>query len=339
MPDDRRDLLASLDPIVREHALQPQPLAFTAEGAVAARTDLVAHLDRDFSRWGRRSDPVPIEREIEERPIRLEQTGAYADLLDGAATGGVRLRLYHPQPGAVLPLHVHLHGGAWRTGSIDEQCTRHAARHLARRARVAVATVAYRLAPEHPWPAGLVDVLAAIEQLRDRGGSLGLDVASVSIGGVSAGANLAAAAVLAGTALRMQGLVLEVPALDLTGATALAARPGLAEDELRDVTGHYLADAAEATHPLVSPLLAPDLSGMPATWIISADLDPLQRDAVAFERRLAEARVPVEHLRIAGALHGSGILSGVWAPATRWQDGVVAAVAAAHSEVSARGQG
>src|SRR5690606_4532718 len=112
------------------------------------------------------------------------------DLAAPVEGGVVRVRLYEPPDGrGPLPLHVFLHGGGWCIGTLEERDPR--CRQIAVGARCAVASVDYRLAPEHPYPVPLEDCYAALVWLVEQAADLGLDASRVSIGGESAGANLA----------------------------------------------------------------------------------------------------------------------------------------------------
>lgn len=242
--------------------------------------------------------------------------------------GSIRIRLYYPVGRARdLPAHVFLHGGGWWQGSIDDRVNDAGCRRLAAGSGVAVAAVDYRLAPEHPFPAGLEDCCAALRWLAAEAGRLGLDPARISVGGNSAGAGLAAAAALIARGDKsMPSLVfqlLEVPALDISQEAGGA-------DELRIPAGLYLPDPGLASLPAASPLLSPDLSGLPPASIYVAEHDPLRRQGEAYARRLAEAGVPATLEFGAGGVHGSLLLTRIWPPAADWQRKSARLLAAAH---------
>jgi acetyl esterase len=184
--------------------------------------------------------------------------------------GSIGLRSYHPgdRPAdgpAPPPGHVYVHGGGWWLGTLD-----HRDALLARRAvntGNVVVSVEHRPAPEHRYPVPAEDVYAALSWVAAHGPDLGVDVARLSIGGDSSGANLAAAAALmardrGGPSLVAQ--VLEIPALDLTlGHAEREPDPSavvLTYDELAENIGRY-ADPDRRTEPYASPVLAADLSG------------------------------------------------------------------------------
>jgi acetyl esterase len=251
------------------------------------------------------------------------------DHVVGVPGGTVTVRAYRPSMRVPLPAHLELHGGGWWLGSIDEQVNEATCRYRCVRAYCVVFAVEYRLAPEHPFPTAVGDVYAALNWIAEHASELGIDAGRVSIGGTSAGANLAAAVTLvardrSGPPLQFQ--LLEVPALDLTGDSMRAA---LATEELRPLAGQidefetplhrYLTDRSAALEPLASPVHADDLSGLPPAHIMTAEYDPLREEGERYARRLAAAGVPTTVTRCAGAVHGTSYLTRVWQPARDWQ--------------------
>jgi acetyl esterase len=210
---------------------------------------------------------------------------------------GIPIRLHGPGAEAGLPLLVYLHGGGWSKGSaaeIDALCAT-----LADGAHCAVAAVDYRLAPEHPFPAGLDDCFAATAWLASRG-------SEVAIGGSSAGANLAAAVALlardrGGPSLVFQLLV--YPPVDHRAA-ADAERARFRRTDMEWHWSHYLPNRSDGDDPRASPLRAADLSRLPPALVITAEHDPLTEEATAYAQRLVEAGVAAEVRHFAGAQHG-----------------------------------
>jgi acetyl esterase len=231
--------------------------------------------------------------------------------------GRIAVRLWYP-PGpsndGPLPLHVFLHGGGWVTGSIAGREPR--CRDLAAGVGCVVASVAYRLAPENTFPTAPEDCYTALRWLVDAASELGVDPTHVSIGGESAGGNLAAVvAVLSrdrgGPALVYQ--MLDVPATDLTMSQPSIEAKGhgymLEKPEMERYIGHYLPDGSDATDPMASPLFTENLTGLPPAAVTVAENDPLHDEGVAYAERLRTSGVPVELTELAGGVHPSFALT------------------------------
>jgi acetyl esterase len=221
--------------------------------------------------------------------------------------GGVAARAYTP-PGAAgpLPLLVWLHGGGWVVGDLDTAdatCGRAAVEMNA-----IIVSLDYRLAPEHPWPAGLEDALAAFRDVLARAGELGADPARIGIGGGSAGGNLSA---IACRRLRDEGgpqphlQLLVYPSTDLRRNT----------DSFDEFAEGFLLTRAgvdwclekvqpDVMSPDASPALAEDLSGLPPAVVVTAGFDPLRDEGEAYARALEAAGVPVVHVDAADQIHG-----------------------------------
>jgi acetyl esterase len=251
--------------------------------------------------------------------------------------GKIRCRLYRPSDEPTLPAHIALHGGGWWQGSIDDRICDAICRQRCIQAHVVVMAVGYRLAPEHPFPTGLNDAYGALCWLIGHAARLHIDADNISVGGSSAGANLAAALAIkardaASPHIAFQ--LLEVPALDLTLATARHTTATVAgqnmADELNVAVTRYLGDPTLATHPLASPLLADDLRGLPPAVIFTAEYDALRADGERYAARLNAAGVPARAIRHPGALHGSAMLTRTWPPAAAWQRDAASTLRDAH---------
>jgi acetyl esterase len=207
-----------------------------------------------------------------------------------------------------------LHGGGFVIGSIeayDGFC-----RSLATQAGVVVVSLEYRLAPEHRFPAGADDATAAARWLLEHGETFGIDPAAVAIAGDSAGGNLAAVAVQ-----RLRG-ARRVPALQVLLYPATDARRGepshhqfregfgLTARGVRWFLDHYIPDPTYIENPGVSPLLAPDLSGLPPALVITAGFDPLRDEGQAYAERMRTAGVDVTYICAEGAIHGFLLMAG-----------------------------
>jgi acetyl esterase len=222
----------------------------------------------------------------------------------------IPVRIYRPTGTGPLPAHVFAHGGAFFAGSIGELdglCGEYA-----RDARCAVFSVGYRLAPEHRWPTAAEVVYAVLDWVAGHAAELGIDSARLSLGGASAGGGLAAAVALmardrGGPAVNFQ--LLETPVLDLTlslpSINRFASGYLLTRAWLRRGYEAYVPDEAQRRDGYASPLLAGDLSGLPPTFVLTAEFDPLRDEGEAYARRLSDAGVPVETVRARGHVHGS----------------------------------
>jgi len=240
----------------------------------------------------------------------LDEVAEVRDL--DADPGAPPMRLFRSLAHGPRPLpqtYVFLHGGGWTLGDLstyEPLC-----RRLTRVLRADVLWVDYRLAPEHPFPAALDDALAACRWLFDHGPSLGLDPGNVGVIGDSAGANLAAvAATLNGNGelgARFAAQILIYPCLDLTRrhrSHVDLATGFLLTKALYDwYVGNYLA-GHDARDPHVSPLFAPDLSGLAPAVVLHAGFDPLRDEAIAYVAKLRRARVPVIEIAFADMIHG-----------------------------------
>ncbi|MEO6532783.1 MAG: alpha/beta hydrolase [Pseudolysinimonas sp.] len=236
----------------------------------------------------------------------------------------IPIRIYTPEGDHLRAGLLFAHGGGWASGSIeaaDGHCG-----DMAAGADVVVVSVDYRLTPEHPFPAGLDDVSTALTWLAAHADELGVDAARLAIGGESAGANLAAAAAIqardaGGPELKLQ--LFEVAALDLTDTMTdsrqevLEQMPDFAHS-LEAVRDAYVASGADPHDPRVSPLLTPDLSGLPATLLLAAEVDPIRDDSAAYAKRLTEAGVSARSRTFAGIVHGTETFTLLLPSAREW---------------------
>ena len=252
---------------------------------------------------------------------------------------GVRCRFYQPEGGPAEsgPLHVHAHGGGFVAGSADDLMTDALCARRVNESGVCLLSVDYRLAPEHPFPAGLDDVyrviLAALSD--ETAVQLGHDPANVSVGGISAGGNLVAASlVLMGPAAStLRGALLEVPALDLDLTHYPRQAPELAlytPAVMQYLPGGLKASLAKLRDPRVSPIEAPDLSHFPPSHLILAGRDPLTPGSLRFADRLRAAGRPAQVQVVEGAIHAALSMDQVWPPAQRWHEDAARAIAAFH---------
>lgn len=207
------------------------------------------------------------------------------------------------------PLTVLIHGGGWKKGSIAQSVWLQ--NSLCAASGHAVLSVSYRLVPEHPYPAGLNDVAAAYDWAFAMRDVLGLSAAAPTVGGASAGANLA----LAVTLLRRRqgktppsGLLLFYGVLgadlDTPSYTAFGdGRFGLSRAQMANSFDAYVGKNGNRNDPLVSPLNA-DLGGLPPVWLATAELDVLRDDTLRLAAKLQAAGVTHTLVRGHGLVHG-----------------------------------
>lgn len=253
--------------------------------------------------------------------------------------GPHRIRVHEFRPsdtGDARSAYVYLHGGAFWHGSIDERVNVALLAERVARTGVGAYAVEYRLAPEHPYPAAIEDTVHIVEWLRETGGEM---ADRIVLGGVSAGANIAAAAAgrLVSSGL-LSGLILEVPAIDLrvdgSWDERFASINGLnSPDEMNQLYAPRVgADDAE-----ISPVLIGRLDGFPPTHVVTAEYDPHRSGGEILTRRLRSAGVTVTGARHLGALHGSLGLTARDPIAIAWQDDVCGAIRRLVSDRGAAG--
>jgi acetyl esterase len=222
--------------------------------------------------------------------------------------GALRVRLYSPSTRKTLPGLVYFHGGGLVAGSLDTHDG--IGRALCHSGGVRVVSVDYRLAPEHRFPAALTDAEAALRHIGEHAADFGIDAARLGICGDSAGATLAAAtcqsAIRAGGPRLMLQLLL-CPILDYSRVTAskreLSSGYLVDQATLDHDLKYYLPAGIAASNPMVSPLLAEDVSGMPRTIIHTAEFDPLRDEGRNYFERLTQAGNEVSYTCHPGMIH------------------------------------
>jgi len=242
-------------------------------------------------------------------PPGMEAVGGVRDRLMPVDDGAILLRVYSPlgTPRRVLPGIVFLHGGGWVAGGLETHdgfC-----RRLANHSGCRIVAVDYRLAPEHPFPAGLRDGLAAFAHVARHAMEFGIDAARLGIAGDSAGGTLAAAICRMardadGPHIAFQLLL--CPILDIHGVSV--GRRELdsgyfldGETLARDI--ELYCPGADRTDPRLSPLLAPDLRGLPPIFIHTGQFDPFGDEGEAYAKRLSDAGVAVHGRVHPGMIH------------------------------------
>jgi acetyl esterase/lipase len=290
----------------------PEPYA-TGEQVELAGVD-ATFADRQLAEFvdQQQSDSGPLDA-MEMRAASLERARRRARGPELAVVADTRVesmpaRLYRPALDE-LPLVLFVHGGGFTIGALathDRVC-----RRLADSGHVAVLAVEYRLAPEHPWPAAIDDVVRALSWIAgsppELGPTCGLAVAGDSAGGTLA--TLACQRVRDDHPAALPDLqVLICPNTDLTGSQPSmrekAVGFGLTAAAVRFFNSQWVPDPSMWGDPRVSPLYSPDLSNLPAAVIVTAEHDPLRDEGEAYARALAKAGVAVQCRREQGLIHG-----------------------------------
>lgn len=253
--------------------------------------------------------------------------------------GEIALRVYTPSGPGPFPVHVYMHGGGWIAGSafmapVDIVC-----RERAAFANNVVVSVNYRKAPENKFPTPLDDCYAALCWTAANIAALNGRADRISVGGGSAGGNLAAATALRarderGPSICLQ--LLEVPATDLhfdsESHRLFGDGYGLSRKEADLSRFGYMTDLRDADNPYVSPLLAEDLAALPTAHIMTAEYDSLRDEGEAYAQRLREAGVHVMSTRGEGHVHFSCALTRSMAAARAWRDEVIGVLDTLHEQ-------
>ena len=204
---------------------------------------------------------------------------------------------------------LYIHGGGWTFGSIDTHDG--TMRNLAEAAQRPVLGIDYRLAPEHPFPAPLDDVLTAIAFVETGGLGVPISAHDMAIAGDSAGANLALAALLARRDRRLPQLASAALfygcyAPDFTTASHAEFGDGaylLTSVNMRWYWTNFLGREGADTTSLAVPVRS-DLSGLPPLYLSAAGLDPLRDDTLQLAQKLAASGVSFRCDHVPGVVHG-----------------------------------
>ena len=218
--------------------------------------------------------------------------------------------LYTPSGPGPFPVFVWIHGGCWLLGRPD-----HGERELsyiAREANTLVVSVDYRLAPEYPYPAGLNDCFQVTSWLARHGGQFNGDPTRISVGGSSAGGNLATAVALRARDEGSVKLLCQILRVPVTDAIETDDWPSyreagenyvLSRSAMEEAIQLYTPDKSARHQAWVSPLYAPSLAGLPTTLITTAHLDPLRDQGEAYAQRLRAQGVQVRLKRFPATTH------------------------------------
>lgn len=238
--------------------------------------------------------------------------------IPGFESGEVSVRVYTPANcQETVPALLYIHGGGFVVGSIE---TEHgSAVMIAKKLGIVVVSVEYRLAPEHPFPAGLEDCYASLTWLHENAEELKVDRQRIGIFGQSAGAGLSAGVTLMARDRKGPEICFQylgVPELDdrldTVSMTSFVDTPVMNRATAELSWKYYLGDSMEPGSENVSPYAAParakDLSGLPPAFVSTMEFDPLRDEGVIYALGLMQAGVPVELHSYPGTFHGSSLI-------------------------------
>lgn len=275
---------------------------------VAARQPVVDYADPLMAR-ARLARALKLSRSL--RPGTTSGVKV-SDRLLSIAEGSrpIACRIYEPtRREAPVPALLFFHGGAFVAGTLETEDAR--CREYVRRAGIVVLSVDYRLAPEHPYPAGFDDCYDSLVWLSRSAHHLGVDPARIAVGGSSAGGALAAAVALAARDRGHADIALQLllyPVIDDRLATwsmsQFVATPGWNRPNSVHMWRHYLRAHDGEVPPYAAPARATDLSGLPPAYVMTADRDPLRDEGIDYAVRLVAADVTTEIHNFPGAFHG-----------------------------------
>jgi acetyl esterase len=230
-----------------------------------------------------------------------------------APHGSIPARLYTSlklrEANGLAPCLVFFHGGGFVIGNLDSHDV--VCRKLADEGQLIVIAVDYRLAPEHKFPAGVEDVVTATKWVADNARQLGIDASRLSVGGDSAGGNLAAVVAISardGNGPAIAGQVLIYPGTDFAMTHPSHSEPEtsilLTHSVIRWFRDNYLNGAADVDDWRASPARIKSLAGLPPAYVLTAGADPLRDEGDEYAKRLKEAGVPVTYRTFPGQFHG-----------------------------------
>ena len=221
----------------------------------------------------------------------------------------IPVRIYTPDSQKLLPALIFYHGGGFVLGDLESHDA--ICRYLANSIHCVVISVDYRLAPEHPFPAAVDDAYDSLKWIADHPEEFQIDHKRIAVGGDSAGGNLAAVAALIAKEKRTPSLLHQLLIYPSTGyeqeppsIRENAEGYFLTKDMMNWFRMHYFKDDQDFKHPYASPILHPDLTGLPPATILTAQYDPLRDVGKAYADKLEESGVPVTYKNYEDLIHG-----------------------------------
>jgi acetyl esterase len=263
------------------------------------------------------------------------EAGGITDVWVPGPGHDVRVRLYRPETATPPSLFVGVHGGSWVRVTIDAMDGYYL--RLANKTGCMIAGVDYTLSPEAHFPQALEESYSVAQWAQGARAELGCQTDRLGIMGESSGGNMAAALALMARArgdVDFTSQVLVLPVLDVHFQTPswqdLGSDYLLPKDQLEWAVGQY-APGVDRDDPLLSPLLADNLSGLPRTLIVTGEYDPLRDEGERYAQRLRDAGVDVEVLDVEGLIHHALMVPKLLPVGNRLMDDLGSRVAAMES--------
>lgn len=258
-------------------------------------------------------DPIQLKEMLAQAPAPQEELPSIHKMEDRwiKARDGedIRLRIYTPEGEGPFPILVYYHGGGWVIGAVEG--FEAANRLVATEGNVVVVSVDYRLAPENPYPTPIEDAYVALEWVQANAIEINGDPTKISVGGDSAGGNLAtivAKKALDNNGPELQSQVLIYPVTNLNFETdsynKFAEGYGLDRELMKWFGIHYTGDESLYSEPDVSPLNYDSLKGLPPALVIAAENDVLLDEGQAYAEKLKADGVDVQYELVPGVVHG-----------------------------------
>ena len=217
----------------------------------------------------------------------------------------LKLRIYRPNNNVKSPLTIYFHGGWFNAGNLQTHDT--PLRQLANLSQSMIIAVDYRLAPEHPFPAGLYDCEFAVKWIIENASTLNIDLKKITIAGDSAGGALAATITRKFRSIVIAQLLI-YPVTDNSMKTS--SWDEFQNGPLLDLKGAiqawdwYLPNIEDRNNPDAVPLLADDLTGFPPTFVAVSEFDPLKDEGILYAEKLKANSVDVQQKLYKGTTHG-----------------------------------
>jgi len=247
---------------------------------------------------------LPVEKRV--------QVYSVEDKTIPTSEADIPVRIYTPKEADSYPLLMFFHGGAFLSGNLESHDE--VVRPICMESGYKVIAVDYRLAPEHPFPAALVDSYNVTKWATEHKDELKWDGKNLAVAGDSSGGNLVAAVSLMARDKKeftITQQVLLYPSLDLDFSKF--RYPSLVENgtgyfvenaQLAELNGFYLIGNVDTDNPLVSPIREENLEHLPSALVITAEYDPFRDEGELFAENLKKSSVPVEIKRYEGVTHG-----------------------------------